>query len=92
MLEKKIIELNKTNRQLGADVEMWRRKCSVVQEKYHNMNTQMAKDKFIGLPHSNNKKGNNGWNIGGLHSSNSLKMLNEVNDLIEKFDNRKRAE
>lgn len=48
--EKKIIDLTKTNRQLSADVEMWRRKCSVVQEKYHNINIKMAKDKFIGRP------------------------------------------
>lgn len=48
--EKKIIDLTKTNRQLSADVEMWRRKCSIVQEKYHNINMRMAKDKFIGRP------------------------------------------
>ena len=30
--EKKIIDLTKINRQLSADVEMWRRKCSIVQE------------------------------------------------------------
>lgn len=48
--ERKIVDLTKINRQLSADVEMWRRKCSVIQDKYHNANMRMAKDKFIGRP------------------------------------------
>lgn len=29
---------------------MWRRKCSVIQEKYQSMKSLFNKDKFIGLP------------------------------------------
>lgn len=72
--ERKIVDLNKINRQLSADVEMWRRKCSVIQDKYHNANMRMAKDKFIGRPReeeSGVKKNGGGWNIGGVNSLNS---------------------
>ena len=74
--QRKIIDLTKINRQLSSDVEMWRRKCSVIQDKYHNANARMAKDKFIGRPREQDislKKGGNGWNIGGVNSSNNLK-------------------
>ena len=48
--ERKIVELSKTNRQLSTEVEMWRRKCNVVQEKYQNMRSLLSKDKSIGRP------------------------------------------
>ena len=79
--EKKIIDLTKINRQLSADVEMWRRKCSIVQEKYHNINVKMAKDKFIGRPREQEligKKNNTGWNIGGVNSINSANTVQMI--------------
>ena len=48
--EKKILELTKNNSKLNADLEMWRRKCNVIQEKYQSMKSLFNKDKFIGLP------------------------------------------
>lgn len=50
--EKKIIDLTKTNRQITHEVEMWRRKCNVVHEKYQNMRSLLSKDKGIGRPSS----------------------------------------
>lgn len=47
--EKKIIDLTKTNRQISHEVEMWRRKCNVVQEKYQNIRSLLSKDKGIGI-------------------------------------------
>ena len=88
---KKIMDLNKINRQLSADVEMWRRKCLIVQEKYHNMNAKMAKDKFIGIGSNGGNKNNSfavngksagGWNIQQNHSFSNGQMLEEVNELI----------
>lgn len=54
----------------------------MVQEKYHNANMRMAKDKFIGRPRDEElgvgqvcRKG--GWNISGVHTShtNTTQML-----------------
>jgi hypothetical protein len=56
----------------------------------------MAKDKFIGRPReeeTGNKKNGTGWNIGGINSINSAntsQMLEEVNQMIDKMDNRKK--
>lgn len=44
------MELTKNNSKLNADIEMWRRKCGVIQEKYQSMKSLFNKDKFIGLP------------------------------------------
>jgi hypothetical protein len=35
---------------------MWKRKCSVVQEKYQNMKNLMSKDKNIGRQEDNQSK------------------------------------
>ena len=48
--ERKIFELTKTNNKLGADVEMWRRKCGIVQDKYSSLRGLFDKDKYIGRP------------------------------------------
>lgn len=49
-LQKKILELNKNNSKLNADNEMWRRKCTIIQDKYQSMKSIFNKDKFIGIP------------------------------------------
>lgn len=48
--ERKIVDLTKTNRQITHEVEMLRRKCNVVQEKYQNIRSLLSKDKGIGRP------------------------------------------
>lgn len=63
--ERKIVDLTKTNRQVTHEVEMLRRKCIVVQEKYQNIRSLLSKDRGIGRQNkdademSNNKKGKN---------------------------------
>lgn len=58
---------------------------------------KMAKDKFIGRPREEepiNKKNGGGWNIGGINSinsSNTAQMLEEVNQMIDKIENRKKG-
>lgn len=40
------------------------------------------------------KKNGTGWNIGGvnsINSANTFQMIEEVNQMIDKIDNRKRA-
>ena len=45
-----MIEQTKTNNKLAADLQMWRRKCGIVQEKYQSLRSLFDKDKFIGRP------------------------------------------
>lgn len=47
--EKKIIDLKKANRQISHEAELWKRKCSVVQDKYQSIRSLLSKDKNIGL-------------------------------------------
>jgi predicted RNase H-like nuclease (RuvC/YqgF family) len=49
-LERKIIELTRNNNKLSSEVEVWRRKCNIIQDKYQSMRTLFDKDKFIGRP------------------------------------------
>lgn len=49
-LEKKVLELTKNISRLNLDIETWRRKCIVIQEKYQSMKALFNKDKFIGRP------------------------------------------
>ena len=61
---------------------MWRRKCSIVQEKYHNMNLKFAKDKFIGRPPRDDES------VKCKTNSKNQEMLDEVNFLIGKMDHK----
>ena len=47
--EKKIQDLTRSNKQMMAEIETWRRKCVVIQEKYNSIRTFTGKDKFIGI-------------------------------------------
>ena len=49
-LERKILELTRNNTKLSSDLAVWRRKCSIIQDKYQSMRTLFDKDKFIGRP------------------------------------------
>lgn len=52
---------------------------------------RMAKDKFIGRPREEDvvgKKNSTGWNYGGVSTAH---MLDEVNLLIDKLDNKKKG-
>ena len=60
---------------------MWRRKCSIFQEKYHNINVRVAKDKFIGLPNRSEDNVN--------PTGNTQAMLEEVHTMIDKLEKRK---
>lgn len=45
-----MLELTKNISRLNLDIETWRRKCIVIQEKYQSMKALFNKDKFIGRP------------------------------------------
>lgn len=84
MYEKKIYDLKKTNSHLAKDAEMWRRKCSIVNEKYQS--NRMAKDKYIGLPPREEDKDKSTTN-----STRNQSMLGEVHGLINCFDSNNRV-
>ncbi len=61
---------------------MWKRKCSVVQDKYQNMKNLMSKDKNIGrqLGQQEDKK---------LAKNQSI--IDDVNDMLVELDKLKRT-
>ncbi len=61
---------------------MWKRKCSVVQDKYQNMRNLMSKDKNIGrqLGQQEDKK---------LAKNQSI--IDDVNDMLVELDKLKRT-
>lgn len=47
--DKKIEELNKNNKALVKELEVQRKKCETMTEKYNNLKTIFTKDRFIGI-------------------------------------------
>ena len=81
------MELGKSNRQLSADVEMWRRKCGVIQEKYQSMRNIFNKDKFIGRKKDDEiASGAKDRKLNQSVNSKSAVTLEEVNNLLENFN------
>ncbi len=61
---------------------MWKRKCSVVQDKYQNMRSLMSKDKNIGrqLGQQEEKK-----------VAKNQSIIDDVNDMLVELDKLKRT-
>ena len=65
---------------------MWKRKCSVVQDKYQNMRNLMSKDKNIGrqpLPEKEELK--------EKRLAKNQSILDDVNDMLAEFDKMKKT-
>ena len=87
--EKKIIDLTKTNRQISHEVEMWRRKCNVVQEKYQNIRSLLSKDKGIGVGRQSLNPSKEETDSAGNKKRTTTSMLDEINEMSNQLDSYK---
>ena len=91
MLLKKIDELTKNNNKLIADMEITRKKCIIINDKYLSMRTLFDKDKFVGgrsreeennINHPNNTGAKENRKRHHTPATYQVKMGNQPNTLL----------
>ena len=72
---------------MSHEVEMWRRKCNVVQEKYQNIRSLLSKDKSIGVGRQSLSYGQDNAGLGEKKMSGKTGyMLEEINEMANQLE------
>ena len=95
MLMKKIYELSKNNNKLIAEMEITRKKNSIIYEKYLSMRALFDKDKFVGgktkeeennINHPNFSAAKEQRKRGQTPATHQAKMNNQNNNLLDELN------